>query len=90
MRRRRDLESETSYSGTYVIKVEERIPPPPRLSILIGEVAGSLNSALDHYMFSLVEKFDPARATHEEGQRDLLPRLREAHDSRAPWVPRFR
>ena len=53
----------------FVIRIEERIPDPVRLSILIGDVAGSLRAALDHLAFALVRKFDPARASDPERRR---------------------
>ena len=53
----------------FVIRIEERIPVPVRLSILIGDVAGSLRAALDHLAFALVRKFDPARASDPERRR---------------------
>jgi hypothetical protein len=53
-------------NSEYVIRVEERIPIPVRLAILIGEVAVNLRSALDHVAFALVSKYDPDRANDPE------------------------
>lgn len=55
----------------YVIRVEDRIPVPVRLSILIGEVAGNLRAALDHQAFALVAKFDPSRAADPDRAKGI-------------------
>jgi hypothetical protein len=59
------FESDTEY----VIRIEDRIPPPIRLAILIGDVVTSLQSALDHIAFALVSKYDPERAADPERRR---------------------
>jgi hypothetical protein len=53
----------------YAITMQERIAPPIRLSVLIGEVAACLRSALDHQVFALVERFDSERAADPDRAR---------------------
>jgi len=54
-------------TGTeYVLCAELRYPPSPRFAILIGEFFNSLNSALDHLVYSLVRVHAPKRLANPE------------------------
>lgn len=55
----------------YVIRVEERIPPPVRLSLLIGDTVTTLNSALDHLAYALVSHYSPDRVADPDRLRGI-------------------
>jgi hypothetical protein len=62
----------------HVIRVEERISPPLRLSLLIGDTITTLNSALDHLAFALVSHYDSDRAADPDRLRGITFPIHES------------
>jgi hypothetical protein len=75
--------------GWYAIYFDFTTPPPPILSVIVGELAHDLRSCLDHLAWQEVVERIGREPTEDEGRRIAFPLARGEHDFKSAELLRY-
>jgi hypothetical protein len=75
--------------GWYTVYVDFTTPPPPILSVIVGELAHNLRSCLDHLAWREVVEGLGREPTEDEGRRIGFPLARNDGDFKSAEVLRY-